>query len=400
MTRARSWSVVCSLLSLGCSKAAISHDAAAPSPPPFQMTPVTAAGPRSSGAGARAHDEVATTALAAPAAPARARFAGAGAAPVAVAPSPGGAVAPNADMLKVEARITVEVDKVADALVAARKLVAERGGQLVSDVYSDARHERGAALTIRVAAGETSALLSALGELGRVRSQRVSADDVSREFHDSQIVLRNLELTMARYEELLKKASDVKEMLAIEAELARLRTEIDKVKGGLVFLSDRVARSIIYATLQPKPSSPESVSQDFFPGVRGAFHRDLTAKVGAIGGGVSLRGRAPVGVEALVLSPLTGPQSPLLLVTFGGDVYSSKLGGGERRYLDPFLGLRAGVSYTRGRTEAIVPLGLGLDWLKTEAVVLSSDVRVSAMFASKRGLAFAVTPTLGLNVAF
>lgn len=378
--------------------------AAAPSQPTMELAPSAGAQPASASVdpGRTEAAAVAGTVVEARRAPGRAVATVPGAATGVGAPSPGAALAPSADMLKVEARLTVEVDKVSDALVAARKLVAERGGQLVSDVYSDARHERGAALTIRVATGETSALLTALGELGRVRSQRVSADDVSREFHDSQIVLRNLQLTMARYEELLKKASDVKEMLAIEAELARLRTEIDKVKGGLAFLSDRVARSIIHATLQPKPSSPEAAPRggDFFPGVRGAFHRDLTARAGAAGGGVSLHAREPVGLEALVLSPLTGPQNPLLLLTLGGDVYSSQLGGGKRRYLNPFLGFRAGVSYTRGRTEAIVPLGVGLDLLKTEAVVLSADVRVSALFASKRGLAFAVTPTLGVNVAF
>lgn len=382
------------------------REPSAPTPEAVSMTPVGGVQAEHASAGLRTADTVAVaaTTLDVRRGPTRvlATTPGAAAGGGVAAPAPGGAVKPNADMLKVEARMTVEVDKVSDALVEARKLVADRGGQLVSDVYSDARHEKGAALTIRVAAGETSALLTAIGGLGRVRSQRVSADDVSREFHDSTIVLRNLELTMARYEELLKKASDVKEMLAIEAELSRLRTEIDKVKGGLAFLGDRVARSIVYVTLQPKESSPETVTQDgdFFPGIRGAFHRDLTARVGAVGGGVSLHGREPVGVEALVLSPLTGPDRPLLLATLGGDVYSSKLGGGKRRYLNPFMGFRAGVAYTRGRTEALVPLGLGLDWLKTEAVVISSDVRVSALFASSRGLAFAITPTLGVNVGF
>lgn len=394
-----------SLASLGCSSSPSRRPASVPQPEPYRAS-AGGASPDSLVKGDVRTESIRTTSSL----PGVVRTSGtfsagvrvAGSGGAAAPPAEGQAVATNQDMLKVEARVTLEVDRVGDAVVKVRKLVGERGGQIVSDVYSNAKYERGAALTIRIASGDTTPFLTALGELGRVVNQRISGEDVSREFHDQTIVLRNLELTMARYEELLRQAKDVKDMLAIENELTRLRTEMDRVKGNLTFLRDRVARSIVYVTIQPKESSQDvpGPDTDFFPGPKAAYLYDFSTKTDGVGGGIWLRGREPVGVEALVLSHEKGQSKSLLIATVGGDIYSSSFGRGRNRYGNLFLGIRMGVSYTKGRTEAIVPIGLGIELLRTEKVSIAIDVRSTTSFASKRGLAFGVMPTAGFNVAF
>ena len=65
----------------------------------------------------------------------------------------------------------------------------------------------------------------------------MTATDVGKRFYDSQIALSNLEVTLARYQKILERAATVQEVLVIEEHLARVRGEIERVKGELRFLA-------------------------------------------------------------------------------------------------------------------------------------------------------------------
>jgi hypothetical protein len=237
-----------------------------------------------------------------------------------------------------------------------------------------------------------------------VRSRRVTATDVGRQFHDSSILLRNLEITMARYEELLKTAKETKDLLAIENELTRLRTQIDRVKSELTGLGDRVERSTIYLSLQPPRDESRDVSEPeahFYPDFHGTYLYDLGDKSSFLGGGVGVRISRAFGVDISALRHLDGPfDRDLLIATMGGEVYSDFLGGGRRTAGNVFLGARAGVLYGRGRTEAIIPLTLGVELFHTKTVTVEVRGRGDIFFGSSRGAHLGLQPDLGVAFAF
>lgn len=330
--------------------------------------------------------------------------------PATPVPVAGGQAAPSSapkgvrEMLAVEAHLTVDVQKVGPAIVKTRELILKHGGQLINDVYSDGRNHASAALSIRMPAATTEAFLTEIGGLGRVRERRVTASDVGKQFHDQAILLRNLEVTMARYEELVKTAKETKDLLAIENELTRLRTQMDGLKSQLASLGDRVERSTIYLSLQPvRTELPDIYEPEahFYPDFHGTYLYDLGDKSSFVGGGVGVRASRHIGVDISALKHLDGPfKRDLLIATVGGEVYSDFLGGGRRTVGNVFLGARAGILYARNRTEAIIPLTLGIELLHTKTLTIEARGRADIFFGSSRGAHLGIQPDLGVAFAF
>ena len=278
---------------------------------------------------------------------------------------------------------------------------------MTSDVLQDDGSPRQASLTIRVPVGASDEFLSDVERLGDVTSRQVIAKDVGREFHDSVIVLHNLERTLARYEEILQKAQSVEEMLKIEAELSRIRGEIDRVKGGLNYLGDRVARATVYLVIHERAkviaeTSPKEAK--FFPGLRVVSLSELRGErstVSSFGGGVAVGvGRGGnIELDALRRNGSRSNGPDVVLVTMGGDVYSDFLGGGQRRFINPYLGLRAGYARVAGANEFAGGGTVGVELFKSPYLTIDADLRVLGLFG-KPGAELGLEPTLGANVAF
>jgi len=108
-------------------------------------------------------------------------------------------------------------------------------------------------LTIRVPVQNFDALLDALLELGTVNSKNIVGTDVSEEFFDLQIRLRNVEALRERFVKLLEQAKTVEDSLKVEKELARVTAEIERFKGRLKFLKDQGMNSTITVIFSKKP---------------------------------------------------------------------------------------------------------------------------------------------------
>jgi hypothetical protein len=122
-------------------------------------------------------------------------------------------------------------------------------------------------LHIRVPAKHFDALLDELKTLGDVQFVNKRGQDVTEEFFDLEARLKNAEHMRRRYIELLAKAKNVQESLAIERELGRITETIERHKGRLKYLKNHIAFSTIVITLQPKPNelgTPERIALPFY----------------------------------------------------------------------------------------------------------------------------------------
>ena len=116
------------------------------------------------------------------------------------------------------------------------------------------RTDRG--LVVRVPARRFRDAIGAVGEHGDVLRRDISAQDVSEEFRDVQVRLRNAEVLRARLERLLERADSVEDALQIERELQRLTTTIETLRGRQRYLADRISFSTI--TIHFTPLATES----------------------------------------------------------------------------------------------------------------------------------------------
>jgi hypothetical protein len=135
----------------------------------------------------------------------------------------------------------------------------------------------GLRITVRIPAGRFDEAFESIAALGQVIDRKVTGSDVTDEFHDLKLRLENSEKVRTRLAAILEQAKNVQDALAVEKELARVTEEIERLKGALARMQDRISYSTITVDLRRSmPSRPSAVSLPF-PwvrqlGLRGLFH--------------------------------------------------------------------------------------------------------------------------------
>ncbi|WP_438008731.1 DUF4349 domain-containing protein [Sorangium sp. So ce321] len=159
-----------------------------------------------------------------------------------------------APLLIYTAQVAMAVFEVGASLGKVEALARELGGFLAR------RDDR--TITIRVPAARFDEALKRLEGLGDMLQRNVVAEDVTEEFLDLGVRIRNARAVRDRLEKLLEKAAKVEESIQLERELARVAGELERLEGRLKFLRDRVAFSTLTISFQPRstetitPSGP------------------------------------------------------------------------------------------------------------------------------------------------
>ncbi|GAB3297354.1 DUF4349 domain-containing protein [Hymenobacter tenuis] len=142
------------------------------------------------------------------------------------------------------ADVRLRVTRPDTAQARVRRLVVREQGYLVQT-----SEER---MQLRVPAERLPVVLQALPGIGKVESQNLRGQDVTEEYTDYQIRLENAQKARQRYLELLAKAANVTEAVAVEKELQRLNTEIDQFTGQLQRLQHLTSYATLTIELRPK----------------------------------------------------------------------------------------------------------------------------------------------------
>jgi hypothetical protein len=190
-----------------------------------------------------------------------------------------------------------------------------------------------------------------LGTQATVESRSLETSDVSRMYVDQELAIKNLQITMGRLQELAaRRDAQLKDVLEVERELTRVRGEIEQLEGEHRLLGDRIARATLTVSVLPKHGAhPPDIHVE--PELKFELVPHLTvlhfldAGVARAqtrgGGGVTLMFSRAFALDITALPRHEGDARSFL---FSASVatYSDFLGGGRRRYGNPYLGLRAG----------------------------------------------------------
>ena len=107
-------------------------------------------------------------------------------------------------------------------------------------------------VSIRVKSENLSDAITQIALLGKIKQKELYSQDVTEQFRDNEISLDNAEKSRKRYIELLQKAQNVEEILAIEKELERLNKEIAILKSKINNLKTLTDFSTITVYYQKK----------------------------------------------------------------------------------------------------------------------------------------------------
>ena len=165
-------------------------------------------------------------------------------------PRAGGNEPPHdTSMLIYTARVTMAVYQVDQGLAAVEKIAKDMGG------YLSLKRDR--EITIRIPRNRFEPTLAAIDKIGDVLHRDIQAQDVTDEFVDTEIRIKNARAMQVRLKALLEKAP-VKEALEIEKEMRRVTDEIELLEGKLKLLKDKIAYSTVTVAFEPRGSTIQS----------------------------------------------------------------------------------------------------------------------------------------------
>lgn len=118
-------------------------------------------------------------------------------------------------------------------------------------------------ITIRVPAAKFEEAMKEIQKYGSPISTSTHSTNISRQYQDIKGQLDNLKIQEERLLEYLKKAEKIQDMLSIESELNRVRTEIDYKTTMIKNWDKEVAYSTIYVSIIEKKLATSTVKLPF-----------------------------------------------------------------------------------------------------------------------------------------
>ncbi|WP_029687865.1 DUF4349 domain-containing protein [Thermoanaerobacter sp. A7A] len=132
------------------------------------------------------------------------------------------------------ATVSLEVEDVNVCYDKVFKLVKEAEGFIESSdetVFTD--NTKRINLVLKVREDKFESVISQIKEFGKVTALRIDSKDVTEQYYDLKARLKNLEIEEQKLQDIMNKASTVKEMLEVESEINRIRSEIESMKEQL-----------------------------------------------------------------------------------------------------------------------------------------------------------------------
>lgn len=118
-------------------------------------------------------------------------------------------------------------------------------------------------MVLRVPSGDFSEAMADLAGIATLESSRRSSEDVTTQVIDTTARVRAQERSLRRIEALLAEAADLRQVIAIESQLASRQAELDSLKQQLAYLSDQTSMSRIVVHLDRlEPEETEEVEED------------------------------------------------------------------------------------------------------------------------------------------
>ncbi|MDZ8118102.1 DUF4349 domain-containing protein [Pontiella agarivorans] len=168
----------------------------------------------------------------------------------------GGAGLPE-QMLIWTGSISIEVVSITNASAQITVQAEAAGGY----IESTSRYESGegptATMVVRIPADRLGGMVDSMGSLGEVTAQSLSSQDVTELYIDMQARLGTKKKLRDRLQNLLDRADEVKDILAIEKELTRLQADIDSMTARLKAMKGKVDYASL--TVQLKALKHEKV---------------------------------------------------------------------------------------------------------------------------------------------
>jgi hypothetical protein len=128
-------------------------------------------------------------------------------------------------------------------------LVAKYGGFVAESSLQKSDTQVLATAVLRVPAAKVTQLMNDLAGLGTITSRSSGSEDVTSQYIDIQARLKVLRAEEEQLVGFLKKATNIKDMLAVQEQLRTVRTQIEQYEGQQRYMDNATSLATITARL-------------------------------------------------------------------------------------------------------------------------------------------------------
>jgi uncharacterized protein DUF4349 len=160
--------------------------------------------------------------------------------------------------------LAIQVDAIDPKVADATHQVVVLGGYVAgSEQFGDGESQQ-ASITFRIPAARWEDALAGLRGLAtKILKEHTSSQDVTGQVVDLGARIKNLQATEAAVQAIMERATDIDDVLTVQAELTRIRGEIEQLAAQKSGLEGQAAFSTLTVTFSLKPE-PLVVAADSF----------------------------------------------------------------------------------------------------------------------------------------
>jgi hypothetical protein len=169
-------------------------------------------------------------------------------------------------------QLDFKTNDVKKAKVDIEKISKELNGYISNESENNFGDRKQYNQTIRVPADQFDNLIKQIEVLAdKVESKGINTQDVTEEFIDVEARLKTKKELEARYSEILKQAKTVADILAIESQIANVRSEIESMTGRLNYLKNQVSFSTLNLTYYETIGTDFGFASKFVDSLKGGW---------------------------------------------------------------------------------------------------------------------------------
>ena len=173
--------------------------------------------------------------------------------------------------------MSLQADDVAATVARVRALTAAAQGFVSAENTSTAGDDAYSTITVQVPAAKLDAFVDSVSTLGTVQSLDLTSQDVTSQAVDLDARIKALQTSVARMTDLLAQASDVSDLMAIEAQLSSRQAELDAMTAQRTWLREQVAMSTLSVSVSEVPTVEAVPSPGFASGLESGWAAFVSA---------------------------------------------------------------------------------------------------------------------------
>lgn len=180
------------------------------------------------------------------------------------------------------ANLSLDIDDYDGSSEEIYRIVDEMGGYVsdtssyyyIYDRYDDTKNRKSGYLTLRIPHQFFDQFVNQLNDFGKVTNFSSNANDITKAYRDTTAEVKNLEVREAKLREIMEKAEEIEDIIEVERELSRVRSEINGHQSVLTDWEDLVTLSTVTVNMTEVEELKEyvrPVDKDMFTKAKEGF---------------------------------------------------------------------------------------------------------------------------------